>query len=469
MKQVTHFTNALKLAMYVSELCLLNILFYLFFEDRLSPDGSDVTDMSALYNWLATLLAFCYIIGVWLRPISFFYRSSRAGNVVQNVMISTSYMLFFFLVAVIILGRRTVFDPWLLLAFYFTVCVVFIVWRVCAKTMIRYVRSLGHNIHHVIFVGSKESLAELYEEMSNPFYGYKVIGYFADAPVTAFPDAMHYLGSVAQAIPFMQRYRVQQLYCGLPSSQADLIRPLINYCEHNCVRFFSVPDIRVYLRRTMQMESLGAVPVLYIREDPLMLVENQIIKRTFDIVVAGLFMIPFWVVIYPVVGLITKLTSPGPIFFKQRRNGLNGEEFECYKFRSMRVNAEADRVQATSDDPRKTRFGNFLRRSSIDELPQFINVLRGEMSIVGPRPHMIRHTEEYSALIDKYMVRHWVKPGITGWAQVTGARGETRELRQMEERIRKDVWYIENWSFWLDIKIILMTVINAFRGDKQAY
>ena len=173
--------------------------------------------------------------------------------------------------------------------------------------------------------------------------------------------------------------------------------------------------------------------------------------------------------IYIFVAIVTKITSPGPVFFKQKRNGLNGKEFYCYKFRSMKVNRDADTVQATKDDPRKTKFGNFLRKSSIDELPQFINVLKGDMSVVGPRPHMLKHTEEYSALINKYMVRHFIKPGITGWAQVNGCRGETKELSQMEDRIRKDIWYVENWSFWLDLRIIYMTVRNAIHGEDNAY
>ncbi|KAA2646233.1 undecaprenyl-phosphate glucose phosphotransferase, partial [Alistipes onderdonkii] len=153
----------------------------------------------------------------------------------------------------------------------------------------------------------------------------------------------------------------------------------------------------------------------------------------------------------------------------QERSGENGQTFRCIKFRSMRVNADADRVQATRDDPRKTRFGDFLRRSSIDELPQFINVLKGDMSIVGPRPHMLQHTEQYSKLINKYMVRHLIKPGITGWAQVTGYRGETHSLSQMEGRVRRDIWYLENWSLLLDIRIIFMTVWNALRQDENAY
>jgi len=469
MKQVTHLTGALKLAMYMSEIILLNGIFYAFFKDEFSPVGRNFSEMSALYNWMATLLSFCYIIGVWLRPISFFYRSSRAGSIFQNVVLSTFYMATCFLTSVTLMERISFFEPWRLLGLFLTICVTLILWRFCAKGVIRYFRSLGHNIHRVVFVGGKDNILELYQEMKNPFYGYKVLGYFCEKPVDTFPEQMTFLGSIESVIPYLKENRVQQLYCCLPSAQAADIRPIISYCEHNCIRFFSVPNVRTYLKRTMQMEILGQVPVLYIREDPLMLIENRFIKRSFDILVSGIFMIPFWLIIYPVVGLITKSTSPGPVFFKQKRNGLNGEEFYCYKFRSMKVNADSDKLQATKDDPRKTKFGNFLRKSSIDELPQFINVLKGDMSIVGPRPHMVRHTEEYSALIDKYMVRHWVRPGITGWAQVTGARGETKELSQMEDRIKKDVWYIENWSFWLDIKIMFLTVYNAVVGDKQAY
>jgi putative colanic acid biosynthesis UDP-glucose lipid carrier transferase len=305
--------------------------------------------------------------------------------------------------------------------------------------------------------------------MCDPYQGYLVKGYFYDQPVAGFPEGLTYRGTPAQVIPFLEHEDISQIYCSLPSERDREILPILSYCEQHCIRFLSIPDIRNYLKRQMNLEFFGNVPVLYMREDPLAQVDNRFFKRAFDVIVSLLFMIPFWLIIYPLVALITKLTSPGPVFFKQQRNGLGGKVFYCYKFRSMRVNADSDRLQATANDPRKTKFGEFLRHTSIDELPQFINVLKGEMSIVGPRPHMVKHTQEYSALIDKYMVRHWVKPGITGWAQVNGARGETKRLSQMEDRIVKDVWYIEHWSFWLDLKIIFLTVYNALRGDKQAY
>jgi putative colanic acid biosynthesis UDP-glucose lipid carrier transferase len=207
---------------------------------------------------------------------------------------------------------------------------------------------------------------------------------------------------------------------------------------------------------------------LSIRPEPLENPLNTALKRVFDILFSGLFLIFFPLILIPV-AIAIKISSPGPVFFKQKRTGLRGKDFYCYKFRTMRVNDDSDRQQATKDDPRKTKLGDFLRRTSIDELPQFWNVFKGDMSVVGPRPHMIKHTEDYSKLIDTYMLRHLVKPGITGWAQVNGYRGETKELWQMAKRVQYDVWYIENWDFFLDLKIIYLTVANALRGEKNAY
>ena len=217
------------------------------------------------------------------------------------------------------------------------------------------------------------------------------------------------------------------------------------------------------------MEIMESITLLAVRREPLQAAYNRALKRTFDILFSLGILLTIYPILYVVIGILIKATSPGPIFFKQKRTGVYGQEFECYKFRTRRVNADADKLQAAKDDPRKTRIGDFLRRTNLDEFPQFINVLRGEMSVVGPRPHMLKHTEQYSALIDKYMVRHLVKPGVTGWAQVTGYRGETKTLEQMEGRVKRDVWYIENWSFFLDLKIIVVTILNMSKGEKNAY
>ena len=195
---------------------------------------------------------------------------------------------------------------------------------------------------------------------------------------------------------------------------------------------------------------------------------SRVYKRLLDIL-GGVLLLIVTGVVLPFAYLMIRWQSPGPLFFKQLRTGLGGKPFMMYKLRSMHVNLEADKLQATKDDMRKFPFGNFMRKTSIDELPQSWNVLKGEMSIVGPRPHMIAHTEMYSKLIDKYMVRHLVKPGITGWAQCMGYRGETKELWQMEERVRHDIWYIEHWTIGLDLRIIWLTVKNMCIKNQNAY
>ena len=209
------------------------------------------------------------------------------------------------------------------------------------------------------------------------------------------------------------------------------------------MHFYSVPNLYNYLQNRVYFNLMGSVPYPELRKDLLSDVGNRLLKRAFDIVFSLCFLCTLFPFILLIVTVVTKMTMPGPVFFRQKRNGLNDKEFYCYKFRSMRVNADADRVQATKDDPRKTKWGNIMRKTNIDELPQFINVLKGDMSVVGPAPAHAEAYGRYLKLINRYMVRHFVKPGITGWSQVTGYRGRTRELKEMEGRIRGDIWY---WS-----------------------
>lgn len=356
--------------------------------------------------------------------------------------------------------------------FYIVLILVIVSYRLAFRYFLELYRKQGGNVRKVILIGSHENMQELYHAMTDdPTSGYRVLGYFEDFPSDRYPSDVSYLGHPQEVNNFLKQNvgRVDQLYCSLPSARSAEIVPIINYCENHLVRFFSVPNVRNYLKRRMHFEMLGNVPVLSIRREPLELLENRIVKRTFDIVCSTLFLCTIFPFIYIIVGVAIKMSSPGPIFFKQKRSGEDGKEFWCYKFRSMRVNAQCDTLQATEHDPRKTRIGEIIRKTSIDELPQFINVFKGDMSIVGPRPHMLKHTQEYSLLINKFMVRHFVKPGITGWAQVTGYRGETKELWQMEGRVMRDIWYIEHWTFLLDLYIMYKTVYNAIHGEKEAY
>ena len=347
--------------------------------------------------------------------------------------------------------------------------------RFIERKIIKANRQAGRNTRKVVFVGADQELLLVYDNlMGEAAKGYQVKGYYADGVFENVPEKVQLtrLGSIQNLMNDMQTSEEQQIadeiYVSLSRTQRDTIRQISNYCDQNVVRFFYVPVSVETLGMNLKRELLDDIEIFTTYENPLLNPVNKIIKRTFDVVLSGLFLLcllPFM----PILWLIIKIQSPGPLFFKQLRTGLDGREFYCYKFRSMHVNDDADKVQATENDPRKYPFGNFMRKANIDEFPQFWNVLKGDMSIVGPRPHMLAHTEQYSALIDKYMVRHFVKPGVTGWAQVTGFRGETKELWQMEGRVKRDIWYMEHWSIWLDIRIIWMTAKSIFVHDKNAY
>jgi putative colanic acid biosynthesis UDP-glucose lipid carrier transferase len=310
------------------------------------------------------------------------------------------------------------------------------------------------------FIGKK-----IHDELkSNVYLGIKVLGFFDDNPLRT--DEV--LGTVEQAKEFAKANNVTKIYCTLPLSDNKVV-DMLNFAELNVINFHIAPPIEHYYASNHAVESIGNILVCSTQKTPLDNFHNLILKRIFDIAVSFVFLITLFPIIYIITGIAIKLSSRGPVFFVQERTGKNGITFRCYKFRSMRCNSEANTKQATENDSRKTRIGDFLRKTNIDELPQFINVLKGEMSTVGPRPHMLLHTEEYSRLVDKYMVRHFIKPGVTGWAQINGCRGETKEVSQMEERIRKDLWYLENWSFALDLEILIRTVATTIMGDKKAY
>ncbi|HNH22554.1 MAG TPA: exopolysaccharide biosynthesis polyprenyl glycosylphosphotransferase, partial [Ferruginibacter sp.] len=239
--------------------------------------------------------------------------------------------------------------------------------------------------------------------------------------------------------------------------------------EKECIRFKIVPNLSVFITRDVHIEYFGDLPILSLRSEPLDDVGNRIKKRALDLVVSSLVIILILSWMIPILGLLILLESRGPIFFGQLRTGKDKKTFRCLKFRSMRANKDADLKQATRNDSRVTRIGKFIRKTSLDEFPQFLNVFKGEMSLVGPRPHMLKHTDDYSQVVDDYMVRQFLKPGITGWAQINGYRGEITNPEQIRMRVNKDLWYLENWSLWLDIKIMFLTVYHVLRGNQNAF
>jgi len=269
---------------------------------------------------------------------------------------------------------------------------------------------------------------------------------------------------------YIKEQSIDEMYCSVdPAMEPEYVNSLIRICDDNYVTFYYVPDMSGYINRSLSYSKIGQSTVVKLLDEPLESPMNRFVKRSFDVVCSGLALAILFPVVFVFVSIGIKLTSPGPVFFCQKRTGYKGKSFNMIKFRSMKVNDQADTLQATKDDDRKTRFGEFIRRTSIDELPQLINIFKGDMSIVGPRPHMEAHTEFYSKVLDEYLIRHMVKPGLTGWAQVSGCRGETETPDKMADRVTHDIWYIEHWSFSLDIKIIIMTAIQFFMGDSNAY
>lgn len=399
------------------------------------------------------------------------------GDISSNIIffdkIIQKAISFVTLYTMILITGMTLFNvldfSWLKwLAIYLLLIIIYTMWHILFRIMLKIYRSKGYNYKRIVIVGGGLNGMNVYRELASSDYGFKVLGFFDDN--TSLKKTLpNYIGKISDVEQFCFDNHVDEIYCTLPGNQETKVLQLLNFAEKHMIRFYLVPEFYKYVRRSLVLDFLQTIPIVAIRKEPLMSLHNRVIKRAFDIVFSLIVLLTIFPVMYVVFGAIIKITSPGPVFFKQKRTGLQGKVFDCYKFRSMRINRDADSVATIKSDPRITRIGAFMRKTSIDEFPQFINVLKGDMSVVGPRPHMIQQTELYAGLIDKFMIRHLVKPGITGWAQVSGYRGETKTINQMEGRFRRDVWYLENWTFILDLKIIIVTVLNLFRGEDNAY
>lgn len=275
--------------------------------------------------------------------------------------------------------------------------------------------------------------------------------------------------AACREIAAASRRGIKDVYVSLTPDRMTEAKYLLEEAEKQCVRLKFVPDFESAITSPFTLQYIDQFPVITLRKEPLEDVQNRFRKRLFDIVFASLVIVFILSWLVPILAILIKLQSPGPVFFKQLRSGRDNQPFWCYKFRSMKVNNDSDQRQASRDDDRITAIGRFLRKTSLDELPQFFNVLIGNMSVVGPRPHMLKHTEQYAQIIDRYMVRQFLKPGITGWAQVNGYRGETEDPKLMDMRVQHDIWYMENWNSMLDVKIIFLTAINVLKGEENAY
>jgi len=328
-------------------------------------------------------------------------------------------------------------------------------------------RALGKNFRITIVAGydkPAKNIIKLFKSKSN--LGYRFLGFFANRSY----KNSEYLGKVLDIKTYLESEFVDEIYCSLSSLSENEIFELKKIGTEKNIIIKLIPDTIELYSKDQKIEYYDdALMVVNVKKLPFEFEENYYIKRFFDILFS-LFIIIFilsW--LYPILWILIKSESSGPVIFKQKREGLNVEHFVCYKFRSMRNNELSDKVHARKGDDRVTKIGSFLRRTSIDELPQFINVLKGDMSVVGPRPHLESLSLEYQKDVEDYLKRHLMKPGITGLAQISGYRGEIKKKRDIKNRVRLDIFYIENWSFLLDLKIIFQTVLNIFKGDENAY
>ena len=444
------------------DLLLLNGCFLLagalrFDEIRLQNTG--------YYDYYVQLLVFFNLSWLFLSLLFKTYDTRRtlvprkATGKVLNAFFIHLFILLLFLVSL----KKDEYSRLFLIYFYVSFFITILPWRFYFLRFLQAFRRRGFNFRKIVLIGSGPGLYRFYNSvLEHPEYGLEVVGYFSDQPVEGIPLA----GNENEGKIFLQQNQVEEIFCAYPSGTDQLVR-WFRFADDHLLRFRVIPDLGIAHATAVEIDFHHDVPVLIHRKEPLEYLHNRFLKRFGDIAFSLLVITTVFPWLFPILAIGVKLSGPGPVFFRQTRTGLRDDVFSILKFRSMKVNSEADTLQAGAGDQRITAFGKFMRKHNLDEMPQFFNVLRGEMSIVGPRPHMLAHTEEYRNLIDRYMVRHLVKPGITGLAQVSGLRGETETPSKMEERVKTDVYYIENWSILLDLKIIFLTIFQTLKGYRE--
>ncbi|WP_310558126.1 undecaprenyl-phosphate glucose phosphotransferase [Flavobacterium sp.] len=403
------------------------------------------------------------------------YRIIRMESI-ESILYRTIRLLLIHIaiIAIFIIALKYDKVSRLRITYFYTIFFILLVsFRIFYMKFLKFVRTRGFNFRKVIIVGANSMGERMNRILSKDLtYGYKVVGFFDDEVDTNEILNAPVLGGFAAVEQYLSTNNIDEMYVALHINNIAVINQLTSLCERYMVRIRYIPDFQQYTKTNRVQVSFygnGNIPVLMLRKEPLEIPVNRIVKQLFDFCFSLLVIVFLFSWLFPIIILLIKLDSRGSIFFVQKRSGRDNKSFDCYKFRTMYVNDNANIAQATKNDPRITRVGAFLRKTSLDELPQFFNVFIGAMSVVGPRPHMLSHTEQYSELIDNFLVRHYAKPGITGWAQVNGFRGETKALADMEARVEYDIWYIENWNFILDLKIIWKTFTAVFTGDEQAF
>ncbi len=436
-----------------SDLLVITALCLFFFKDL---------NLNSLYYIL-------YQSITWLLIAFFvkFYEIFRFTTPVEiaTKLVKQSVLFLLVIIAFFPFSKQSIFSGKATVYFVFNSFVLITISKILLFYYLKKYRIItGSNYRNTVIIGYTPEairLKELFEERSD--YGYRFLGYFSNKK-----NHPEILGKTEDIKSFVIDNEVDEIYCSLNELSNDKLKDLVDFADENKKAIKFIPDSKEIFSKNLRIDYYEMFPVLSLKKTILHEPSTKIFKRFFDIVfsIIVIFGLLSWLV--PILAILIKLESKGSVFFKQGRPGLDEKEFFCYKFRSMKMN-ETTELEASKNDPRVTKMGKFMRKTSIDELPQFLNVLLGDMSVVGPRPHLWSQNKAYGNRIKKYMVRHYVKPGITGLAQVKGFRGEIETDDDMINRIKFDVFYIENWSLILDLKIIIQTVINIYNGEDKAY
>lgn len=431
------------------DLLIVNVLVLVFMKSAISSIG---------YH---TILTFFWLIISYYSGFYEVYRFTKETSIFSKLL---KQFFFISLITFAYAGFKYKYvtpkevGVYILFSFLLVAFVKFSIFILLRKYRLFY----GGNLRNVIILGFGKNVDELKEYFTNNLdYGYNLSKVF------------DLKSNKKEELKECQKYvianKIDEIYGSLNSLANSDVEDLINFADNNLKTIKLLPDSKNTLLRNLAVEYYGYIPIISLRKIPLDREINKRVKRFFDITLSLLIIVLLLSWLTPIVALLIKLESSGPIFFKQKRNGLNYEVFYCYKFRSMLLNPIADLEQVSKNDPRITKIGKLIRKTSIDELPQFFNVLLGDMSVVGPRPHMVSHTEIYAKSVDKFMVRHFIKPGITGLAQTNGFRGEVENEKDIVNRVKYDIFYIENWTILLDVKIVFLTILNAIKGEDKAY
>ncbi|MDD6016305.1 MAG: undecaprenyl-phosphate glucose phosphotransferase [Prevotellaceae bacterium] len=455
----------LQLGVYLLDTVLLTA-FIIGFHKLMCHIAPESVDNIKNIPWVVLVYIIGFSFSYVLFPSLIQFRLIKYEDIIRRAT-STCFMMLLFVSLIIFVSKPFADFPRTFLFYSMLAYFIFMLTeRIILRKILMRFRANKGNLKNVILVGNEQTVYQLFEILKTPIYGYNIVGFFYDGECTNQEMAAKRLGGTGDIYGWLTVHsNINEIYGYFPKEQHDTINMMSKFCDNHLIRFYYIPAINVF-KGNMVITFMEGIPVIARREEPLRKDSNKLAKRIFDIIFSSFVLLLIFPWIFIFVSVMIKIQSPGPIFFLQERTGLDGKIFKCIKFRSMKVNNDADEIQATKNDPRKFPFGDFMRKTNIDELPQFINVFLGDMSVVGPRPHMLKHTAEYSKLINHFMVRHFAKPGITGLAQVSGFRGETRYIDQMEGRVKKDIEYIENWTFLLDLKIIVKTVTNMFGKEK---